>query len=590
MARPGAGSTVIQGNFVAGRPRFAGAIKPPGPALQTFPGPGGGAGGHVVAGVRAGRGGEAPGASRAASWGTVALLRGDPGAGPRGPAWAVPAQTLDLSRAGPGQRLPAAVQRKMEAALGASFADVRIHVGREAADLGARAFTVGRRIFFAPGEYQPRTHHGQRLLGHELTHVVQQRAGRVRNPFGGGLAVVQDPGLEAEAERMGLRAAAGQAFGGGAASPSHPLRDGSGLRPSAIAQASLGPLGGVLQLDRSPIAAPDPDPSSLADWVRYGGRVKEELEEAERLGESGLSALLAGRKSRFDWLHGTAKKWVSNGKPGRFATYQAEYTGMIQDLAGKLNEAYLRFAGTEGYAMMEEVRDESEFIGVAPSVRTPTLDISTYLNRKAQNQQLKQHVPYGMVKAAFKKTSGGPPDVKVKLQLKTGKSGLIAKVPPRLKTDSTFIGFREALSTPFSQHNHEEILNSGEDGEVDVLATALYHCHTDLHRERTERRQHLLAILGPFGPCDGCKDRIKAFKAEWRRIAREAGTSGDLTITYFYRHPSGLFRSESTLYGYNEAQRGEDPKLPGLGPISGSTAEEGEYWYRTHNTQWTDDG
>ena len=36
---------------------------------------------------------------------------------------------------------------------------------------------------------------------------MQQRAGRVRNPFGSGVAVVQDPGLEAEAERMGVRVA-----------------------------------------------------------------------------------------------------------------------------------------------------------------------------------------------------------------------------------------------------------------------------------------------------------------------------------------------------------------------------------------------
>ena len=36
---------------------------------------------------------------------------------------------------------------------------------------------------------------------------MQQRAGRVRNPLGSGVAVVQDPALEAEAERMGLRAA-----------------------------------------------------------------------------------------------------------------------------------------------------------------------------------------------------------------------------------------------------------------------------------------------------------------------------------------------------------------------------------------------
>ena len=106
-----------------------------------------------------------------------------------------------------GQRLPEAVQQKMEATFGTDFSDVRIHTGPEAASIGALAFTMGSTIYFAPGQYNPTTSHGQRLIGHELAHVVQQRAGRVRNPFGHGVAVVQDPGLEAEADRMGMRAA-----------------------------------------------------------------------------------------------------------------------------------------------------------------------------------------------------------------------------------------------------------------------------------------------------------------------------------------------------------------------------------------------
>jgi uncharacterized protein DUF4157 len=114
--------------------------------------------------------------------------------------------TMNLSRPG-GQRLPAPVQEKMEAFFGSDFSDVRIHVGQEASSIGALAFTHGSNIFFAPGLYNPATPQGQQLLGHELTHVMQQRAGRVRNPYGSGVAVVQDPLMEAEAERMGLRAA-----------------------------------------------------------------------------------------------------------------------------------------------------------------------------------------------------------------------------------------------------------------------------------------------------------------------------------------------------------------------------------------------
>lgn len=42
--------------------------------------------------------------------------------------------------------------------------------------MSARAFTSGNDVFFGAGEYQPQTAAGQRLIAHELTHVIQQRA------------------------------------------------------------------------------------------------------------------------------------------------------------------------------------------------------------------------------------------------------------------------------------------------------------------------------------------------------------------------------------------------------------------------------
>jgi GNAT superfamily N-acetyltransferase len=123
-----------------------------------------------------------------------------------GNAFAVDSGALGLASGG-GKPLPDAVRGKMEAALGADFSTVRVHVGPQAERIGAIAFTLGSDIYFAPGRYQPDTVQGQQLLGHELSHVVQQRAGRVRNPLGSGLAVVQDHALEAEADRLGQRAA-----------------------------------------------------------------------------------------------------------------------------------------------------------------------------------------------------------------------------------------------------------------------------------------------------------------------------------------------------------------------------------------------
>ena len=124
----------------------------------------------------------------------------------RGNAFQVPS-SVNLSSPGSGRPLPQAVRQKMESVFNTDFSDVRVHVGPQAQQIGAIAFTLGSNLYFAPGQYNPMSSNGQRLLGHELTHVMQQRAGRVRNPFGSGVAVVQDPGMEAEADRMGMRAA-----------------------------------------------------------------------------------------------------------------------------------------------------------------------------------------------------------------------------------------------------------------------------------------------------------------------------------------------------------------------------------------------
>jgi hypothetical protein len=119
----------------------------------------------------------------------------------------VEAFQVPLRQKSGGLPIPDQVRAKMETAFGADFSEVRVHVGQEAASLGAIAYTWGTNIHFAPGQYNPNTIQGQKLLGHELWHVVQQRSGRVSNPFGGGVAVVQDHALEAEADRMGVKAA-----------------------------------------------------------------------------------------------------------------------------------------------------------------------------------------------------------------------------------------------------------------------------------------------------------------------------------------------------------------------------------------------
>lgn len=121
-----------------------------------------------------------------------------------------------------GQALPEGVRARMETVFGRSFADVRVLVGGSAAAasdaLGARAFTVGTDIYFGAGEWAPGTPGFDRLLAHELTHVVQAQDGRLGAPSGDGLDVSRptDPTeREAYANEVGMMRALATLDGAG---------------------------------------------------------------------------------------------------------------------------------------------------------------------------------------------------------------------------------------------------------------------------------------------------------------------------------------------------------------------------------------
>jgi len=77
--------------------------------------------------------------------------------------------------------LPGDALQKLTNASGHDFAGIAIHndaSAHRAADLlNARAFTVGRRIYFGRDEYQPATAAGMHLLAHEAAHTIQQHRG-----------------------------------------------------------------------------------------------------------------------------------------------------------------------------------------------------------------------------------------------------------------------------------------------------------------------------------------------------------------------------------------------------------------------------
>lgn len=117
----------------------------------------------------------------------------------------------ELPDDGPGQPMPVVVRSKMERAFGVDFSGVRIFEGARAEALGARAYTQGTEIHFAPGEYRPESARGQEILGHELAHVVQQSQGYVgQTTEMRGVAVNADAGMETAADEMGAKAARGE--------------------------------------------------------------------------------------------------------------------------------------------------------------------------------------------------------------------------------------------------------------------------------------------------------------------------------------------------------------------------------------------
>ncbi|MEJ7598997.1 MAG: DUF4157 domain-containing protein, partial [Kofleriaceae bacterium] len=98
---------------------------------------------------------------------------------------------------GAGQPLEAGVRARFEAGLGQDLGAVRVHADagadRSARGLNAVAFTTGENIAFRAGRYAPDSGDGERLLAHELAHVVQQRGG-------GAAPLIQRQEAEAEPE------------------------------------------------------------------------------------------------------------------------------------------------------------------------------------------------------------------------------------------------------------------------------------------------------------------------------------------------------------------------------------------------------
>jgi hypothetical protein len=122
----------------------------------------------------------------------------------------VPAIVHEVLGSGSAQSLDPATRAVMEPRLGHDFSRVRVHTDDKAAEsaraVNAVAYTVGRDVVFDAGQYAPETPAGQRLLAHELTHVVQQRSAAATPPGEIKMGAASDA-LEADAHASETAAA-----------------------------------------------------------------------------------------------------------------------------------------------------------------------------------------------------------------------------------------------------------------------------------------------------------------------------------------------------------------------------------------------
>jgi len=136
----------------------------------------------------------------------------------------------------PGQPLDQTSREFFEPRFGRDFSQVRVHADENAAKsakaVGAMAYAVGHNLVFGAGQYASGSSARQRLLAHELTHVVQQSArGVVVSP----VSIEDSPRAEYEADRTAAQVVSGEMprF-----EPAHPASDWQRAAAPASAPAS----------------------------------------------------------------------------------------------------------------------------------------------------------------------------------------------------------------------------------------------------------------------------------------------------------------------------------------------------------------
>jgi hypothetical protein len=206
---------------------------------------------------------------------------------------------------------------------GPDLSRVRVHTGSDAAEaarsVGASAFTVGRDMVFGAGEYRPDTEPGQRLIAHELAHVLQQDGaapnGTIRRQLAGvGVDVTPPPflpmrGGDQPPEVRGKTVPPAKP----AAVPSVEAKPGAAKPVPAKTEANVGTPG-----KETGAAAEPAQPESVAELATGTlAIIDQELAEHQRWGTAAATVGAAGSAKRAEVIAqiatGGAEKGLQEG-------------------------------------------------------------------------------------------------------------------------------------------------------------------------------------------------------------------------------------------------------------------------------------
>ena len=150
--------------------------------------------------------------------------------------------------------VPESLSGRIQDSFGINSNELSLRESPAVAIMGARATVQGNIISFAPGEYQPNTADGLKVLGHELYHVRDQAMGDIR-PNVEGTNINFDSNLESKSDSMG------DAFASGSLTGASPVSVASA--DGAVSQGLFNPLAtmsmnmGMMASDAATRMSPD---------------------------------------------------------------------------------------------------------------------------------------------------------------------------------------------------------------------------------------------------------------------------------------------------------------------------------------------